>query len=101
MQLLPPALEKLIEALGNLPGVGPRTAERYAYFLVRRDPGKSEQLAAALTSLHAGIKYCPKTSALIDSKQDVSPLYSAPRGEKKLVAVVAEPLDIIALEKTN
>ncbi len=101
MQLLPPALEKLIEALGNLPGVGPRTAERYAYFLVRREPAKAEQLANALVNLHAGIKYCPKTFALIDSADDVSPLYSDPRRDKQLVAVVAEPLDIVALEKTN
>lgn len=101
MSLLPPALEKLIEALANLPGVGSRTAERYAYFLVRREPAKAEQLAAALTNLHAGIKYCPKTFALIASDQDVSPLYSDPRRDKKLVAVVAEPLDIVALEKTN
>jgi recombination protein RecR len=100
-ELLPPALTNLIEALGNLPGVGPRTAERYAYFLVRRDPAKSEQLAAALTSLHGGIKYCPKTFALISSDADVSPLYSDPRRDKKTIAVVAEPLDIVSLEKTN
>jgi recombination protein RecR len=100
-ELLPPALTQLIEALGNLPGVGPRTAERYAYYLVRRDPAKSDQLAAALSTLHAGIKYCPKTFALIAADQDVSPLYSDPRRDKKLVAVVAEPLDIVALEKTN
>jgi recombination protein RecR len=100
-ELLPPALTKLIEALGNLPGVGPRTAERYAYFLVRRDPAKSDQLAAALSNLHAGVAYCPKTFALISSDDDVSPLYSDPRRDKKLVAVVAEPLDIVALEKTN
>lgn len=101
MNLLPSALEKLIEALAILPGVGSRTAERYAYYLVRREPAKAEQLAAALTNLHAGIKYCPKTFALIDSREDVSPLYSDPRRDKKLVAVVAEPLDIVALEKTN
>jgi len=100
-ELLPPALTSLIEALGNLPGVGPRTAERYAYYLVRREPAKAEQLATTLTGLHAGIKYCPKTFALISSDQDVSPLYSDPRRDKKLVAVVAEPLDIVALEKTN
>jgi recombination protein RecR len=100
-ELLPPALTNLIEALGNLPGVGPRTAERYAYFLVRREPAKAEQLAAALTGLHGGIKYCPKTFALIAADQDVSPLYSDPRRDRKLVAVVAEPLDIVALEKTN
>jgi recombination protein RecR len=101
MQLLPPALEKLIEALGNLPGVGPRTAERYAYYLVRREPAKAEQLASALTGLHSGIKYCPVTFALIAADQDVSPLYSDPRRDKKMVAVVAEPLDIVSLEKTN
>lgn len=100
-ELLPPALTSLIEALGNLPGVGPRTAERYAYYLVRREPAKAEQLAAALTGLHSGIKYCPKTFALIAADQDVSPLYSDPRRDRTVVAVVAEPLDIVALEKTN
>ncbi len=100
-ELLPPALTKLIEALGNLPGVGPRTAERYAYYLVRREPAKAEQLASALTGLHSGIQYCPKTFALISSDEDVSPLYSDPRRDKKTIAVVAEPLDIISLEKTN
>lgn len=100
-ELLPPALQKLIEALGNLPGVGPRTAERYAYFLVRREPAKAEQLAHALSSLHASIKYCPKTFALISSAEDVSPLYDDPRRNRQLVAVVAEPLDIVSLEKTG
>lgn len=101
MQLLPPALENLIEALGNLPGVGPRTAERYAYYLVRHEPAKAAQLAEALSNLHSGIKYCPKTFALIAADEDVSPLYNDPRRDKKLVAVVAEPLDIVSLEKTN
>lgn len=100
-ELLPLALTKLIEAMGQLPGVGPRTAERYAYYLVRHDPAKATQLASSLLELHSNIKYCPKTFALIAADQDVSPLYSDPRRDKKLVAVVAEPLDIVALEKTN
>lgn len=100
-ELLPPALMKLIEALGSLPGVGPRTAERYAYYLVRHDPAKASQLATSLSSLHSSIKYCPKTFALIDIDEDVSQLYSDPRRNKSIVAVVAEPFDIVALEKTN
>lgn len=100
MQLLPPALDKLIEALGVLPGVGTRTAERYAYFLLKHDPAKASQLAQTLTGLHSSIKYCPKTFALIAAEDDISPLYNDPKRDKKLVAVVAEPLDIIALEKT-
>ncbi len=100
MNILPAALENLIEALGNLPGVGSRTAERYAYYLVRRDQGKALQIADALQNLHSGIKYCPKTYALIDANQDVSPLYSDPKRDRTVVAIVAEPFDIIALEKT-
>ena len=100
-EILPPALTKLIEALGSLPGVGPRTAERYAYYLVRREPAKASQLAQALSELHSGVKYCPRTFALIAASQEVSPLYSDPRRDRKVVAVVAEPLDIVALEKTN
>jgi recombination protein RecR len=101
MALVPRALEKLIEALGTLPGVGPRTAERYAYYLVRHEPAKASQLASALSDLHRSIKYCPKTFALIDASDEVSPLYADPRRNKSLVAVVAEPFDVVALEKTG
>ena len=100
MSLLPKALEDLIEALGQLPGVGPRSAERYAYFLLKNDDSKSSKLAHALTSLHGRIAYCPVTYALIDSKETVSPLYSDPTRDKTVIAVVSDPFDVVALEKT-
>ena len=99
--MLPKALETLIEALGELPGVGVRTAERYAYSLLKRDRHVAEKVAAALAELHNGVKLCPVTYALIDSSETVSPLYSDPKRDKQLVAVVEEPLDIVALEKTK
>lgn len=98
---LPKALEYLIESFGNLPGVGMRTAERYAYYLVRHDTAKAMQLADALSGLHAGIRYCPKTFALIAAAEQVSPLYADPKRDKTVVAVVAEPFDIVAIEKTG
>lgn len=101
MNILPPALVEVIEALGKLPGVGPRTAERYAYFLMRADPAKAKQLAASLQDLHAGIGYCQKTFALVPAGQELSDLYTSPKRDKTTVAVVAEPFDIVALEKTN
>src|SRR5215472_11500185 len=101
MQILPPKLTELIEAFGALPGVGPRTAERYAYFLVRHDGSTSQKLAKSLQELHGGIGYCKKTFALVPAGQAVSDLYSDPRRDKKVVAVVAEPFDIVALEKTG
>ena len=97
--VLPPALTNLIEALGSLPGVGPRTAERYAYYLVKRDAHVSRELADTLQQLHAGIGYCRKTFALIPAGQELSELYTDPKRNKQVVAVVADPFDIVALEK--
>ncbi|HSX53434.1 MAG TPA: recombination mediator RecR [Patescibacteria group bacterium] len=101
MNILPPALSDLIEALGALPGVGPRSAERYAYFMLRNDPGLAQRLAESLGGLHGGIGVCQKTFALVEKGQKLSNLYTDPKRDKKLVAVVAEPFDILALEKTN
>jgi len=101
MAILPPALTDLIEALGKLPGVGPRTAERYAYYLVRNDPAKAHNLADALQGLHSGIGFCKKTFALVPAGQELSDLYTDPKRDKTVVAVVAEPFDIVALEKTS
>lgn len=100
-QLLPSALVNAIEELGRLPGVGARTAERYAYFLLRADTRVGEKLASAILKLQSGVKNCPVTFALIDADEDVSALYSDPGRDKTLVAVVEEPLDIIALERTG
>lgn len=100
-QLLPAALLRAIDELGRLPGVGARTAERYAYFLLRSDSHTVDKIAATIASLHSGVKTCPITFALIDADEDVSPLYSDSDRNKKLIAVVEEPLDIIALERTG
>lgn len=101
MSTLPKALTKLIEELGSLPGVGPRTAERYAYHLLRTDKHISDRLSKAMSELHANVKYCPVTFALIDASESVSPLYSDSQRNKKLIAVVEDPLDVIALERTG
>lgn len=101
MAVLPKSLEKLIEALAVLPGVGSRTAERYAYYLFRADPAKAKTLASSLETLHKQIALCKKTFALVEAGQELSPLYTDPSRDKSLVAVVAEPFDILALEKTG
>ena len=101
MQILPPALQDLIDAFGLLPGVGPRTAERYAYYLIRHTNDSPDKLAAALQALRGGIGYCQKTFALVPAGQELSDLYTDPRRDKTIIAVVAEPFDIVALEKTG
>lgn len=99
--MLPRALQNTIEALGHLPGVGARTAERYACFLFNNSPRVAADIADSLTNLHDGVKSCPVTFALIDADEDVSEFYSNPERDKTTVLVVEEPLDIYAVEQTK
>ena len=99
--MLPPALQNAIDALGLLPGVGPRTAERYAYYLFRSDQKIAGTISASLENLHDKVKSCPKTFALIDASEEISPLYSDPTRDEATVLVVEEPLDIYAIEQTK
>jgi len=99
--MLPQALTDAIEALGHLPGVGPRTAERYAYYLFKSSSAITKNLTSTLGALHAKIKTCPVTFAIMDANQDVSPLYTDPSRDQTTILVVEEPLDIYALERTK
>jgi recombination protein RecR len=99
--MLPKALLRLIEKLERLPGVGRKTAERYAYELLRGSKQSAKEIAKSLDSLHENVMYCPKTFALIEADQVVSPLYDDPSRDKSVVAVVAQPLDVVAIENTG
>jgi recombination protein RecR len=96
--VLPKALLDVIDSFSALPGVGKRTAERYAYYALRHDASISAKLSDSLLQLHKGIKVCPVTYALIDADKEVSDLYTNADRDKSTIAVVAEPFDIIALE---
>ena len=88
-QVLPKALIETIENLEKLPGVGSRTAERYAYYLLKNNALVSEKIAESLLGLHKNVKTCPKTFALISKDEEFSSLYTD------------EARNIIALEKTK
>lgn len=99
--MLPKALQDAIDALSSLPGVGTRTAERYAYYLFKNNVEISKNIASSLEKLHAGVKQCPVTFALIDESEEISPLYADLERDKTTVLVVEEPLDIFAIEQTK
>ena len=99
--MLPSALTDVIEALSRLPGVGSRTAERYAYFLLKADQNVAKNIATSLEHLHDVVKSCPKTFALMSDNDELSPLYDDPRRDKTTVLVVEEALDIYAIENTK
>ena len=99
--MLPQALQNVIDVLGTLPGVGARTAERYAYYLFKSNPKVANNIADALSNLHHGVKSCPITFALIDADSDYSEFYTSPSRDKNLILVVEEPLDIYVIEQTH
>ena len=99
--MLPKALENVIESLGMLPGVGPKTAERYAYYLFKSNDKIATGIAEALEMLHSGVKSCPITFALINADEEVSPFYADESRDRTTILVVEEPLDIYAIEQTK
>lgn len=101
MNILPKSLLKVVEEIGHLPGVGPRTAERYAYYLLQGSSRTAQQLANTIAHLHEGVSYCEKTFCLVEANQKISPLYSDPARDKHVVLVVENPLDVVSIEKTG
>lgn len=99
MRLIPKSVQNLIEELAKLPGVGPRTAERLTFYLLRGEQGVSEQLGEAVLNLRREVSWCQKCFNLAD--QSVCYICSRPGREQDLVAVVEEPLDVVAIEKTG
>lgn len=99
MQVIPPALEKLIEQLVRLPGIGKKTATRLALNILRKPPGLARDLAGALTGLHDSIQLCSCCFTFSDS--DPCVICADPRRQGDLVCVVEQSGDLIAIEKTN
>jgi len=101
MDNLPPALKELVDAFKLLPGVGSRSAERYAYSILKKNPKVASELSRALEELHDGVGYCEITFALVGKGEKQSNLYTDPMRDKTVVLVVAEPLDVITIENTG
>jgi len=91
----------LVDAFKLLPGVGSRSAERYAYSILKKNPKVASELSRALEELHDGVGYCEITFALVGKGEKQSNLYTDPMRDKTVVLVVAEPLDVITIENTG
>ena len=99
MSTTPKQIEKLIEQLSQLPGIGVKTAERLAFFIVEQPQQFKLELAGILTGLDAAIKRCDECYNF--SEQSPCPICTDDKRNKNLLCVVAKPQDIAALEKTN
>ena len=99
MQVVPPALERLISELTRLPGIGRKTATRLALYLLRRPAPEALSLSEALAELHPSIRLCSKCFSF--SENDPCSICSDGRRNERLVCVVEESGDLMAIEKTG
>ena len=99
MQVIPPALERLIDDFTRLPGIGRKTATRLALYLLRRPAAEALSLSESLAGLHSSIRLCSHCFAF--SETDPCSICGDTRRNKHLVCVVEEPGDLMAIEKTG
>lgn len=95
----PPALEQLIESLRCLPGVGPKSAQRMAYYLLQRDRKGASSLALALDNALQVVDHCKLCNTF--SEQPVCPLCESAQRDGTVLCVVEMPTDLMMLESTR
>ncbi len=94
-----PLLQQLIDALKCLPGVGPKSAQRMAFYLLERDRNGATTLAAALTQAVDNIGHC--TICRTFSETDACDLCTSARRDDSVLCVVETPVDVLAIEHTS
>ena len=95
---IPEPVTKLIEAFSRLPGVGPKTASRLTYFLLRAPDELALSLSEALRELKEKTRFCSVCGNI--TVDDPCAVCADPRRDRSIVAVVEEPLDLLAIERT-
>ncbi len=99
MQYFPAALERLTEQFGKLPGIGSKTAQRLAFFILSMPDTEGQAFADAILEAKRSVKTCPVCQNLTD--QALCPICADERRDHGLICVVAEPKDVIAMERAR
>lgn len=92
-------ITKLIEELGKLPGIGSKSAQRLAFYLLNMPKEQVDSLTQAITQAKENVHYCKECCTLTDS--DICPICSNSSRDKSIIMVVETPRDLIAYEKTG
>lgn len=92
-------LENAVSSLSRLPGVGRKTALRFALHLLRRDEGEAVGIGEAIINLRKGIRYCSVCHNI--SEETVCPICSSPKRRRSLVCVVESVRDVMSIESTG
>ena len=93
------AVQDLIDELGRLPGVGPKSAQRIAFHLLQADSDDVTRLVTALTEVKARVRFCEECGNVAEA--DKCRICADPRRDHTAICVVEEPKDVVAIERTR
>ncbi|MEI7690380.1 MAG: recombination mediator RecR [bacterium] len=99
MNVIPKSIQDLIDELAKLPGVGPKTAQRLTFYLLRGSEDNLERLGRAVLNLKKEIKYCSVCCNFTD--EIICRVCEDQNRDNSIICVVSEPLDVVAFEKTG
>ncbi|HEY5271118.1 MAG TPA: recombination mediator RecR [Anaerolineales bacterium] len=99
--MLPDPIQNLIFALERLPGIGPKTASRLAFFLLRAPEEVSGQLAEALTDIKTRIAFCQECFNITTAGRERCEICESAQRDGSMICVVEEPLDVLAFERIS
>ena len=92
-------MSRLVQELNRLPGIGPKSAQRLAYYIIRLPDDDAYALADAVTSVKQNIIFCEECQNLTDASP--CQVCSDPRRDRTIICVVENPLDVLAMERTR
>lgn len=101
MTSLPTPVQNLISALERLPGIGPKTASRLTFYLLRSSEEVPRQLAEALQAIKSATDLCPQCFNITLANQGLCDICADPKRQLSSLCVVEEPLDVLVLEQTG
>ena len=99
--LIPAPIQRLIDAFSRLPGVGPKTASRLTFFLLRAPEDLARELSESLAELKSSTAYCQQCFHITTAGRTHCEICADSRRDDALLCVVEEPLDVLALERTG
>jgi recombination protein RecR len=98
--ILPEPIQNLINAFSHLPGIGPKTASRLTFYLLRAPENFSQDLAQALLTIKTGTAYCQTCFNITTAGRTECEVCASDERDGRVLCVVEEPLDVLALERT-
>lgn len=98
-KILPTSVQKLIDEFSKLPGVGPKTASRLVFYMLKKSNSDISSLGEAVSNLKKNLVYCQECFNI--AEKSPCDICSDPKRDKKKIMVVEEPLDVVALSKTD